>query len=208
MNQLYMYDQAYLKSHEMVIGVDEAGRGPLAGPVVAAAVVLDMKQPIHGLNDSKKLSKRMRENIYQQIIETAIMYQISVVDVGFIDEYNILQAALHAMELSVSKLDVTDSICLIDGNYCPKGIQLPAKTIIKGDGISASIAAASILAKVHRDTLMCGIHEKYPQYGFNRHKGYGTKLHLEAIDAFGICPEHRKSFEPIRQRTIWNNLCT
>lgn len=201
---LWSFDQTYLKDGMHLIGVDEAGRGPLAGPVVAAAVILDYTQRIEGLDDSKKLSANKREKLYTEIIATAKAYRIVQVPVSYIDEHNILQASLYAMREAIIALNLDDAICLIDGNHCPKQLLLECIPLIKGDGRSACVAAASILAKVYRDRLMQELEMQYPGYGFAKHKGYGTPQHLQALDKYGVCPEHRTSFEPIRQRTIWN----
>ncbi len=203
---LYDFDRQYLKHDYSLVGVDEAGRGPLAGPVVAAAVCLDYEHPICGLNDSKKLSAKKRESLYEQIITSARAYQIVQIPVSYIDEHNILRAALKAMSDAIVALELSNPFCLIDGNHKPSANMENVLTIIKGDAKSAAIAAASILAKVWRDRLMQDLDAVYPQYGFALHKGYGTPAHLRALDAYGICPQHRQSFEPIRQRTIWNTL--
>lgn len=176
-----------------ICGVDEAGRGPLAGPVCAAAVILPRNIEIAGLNDSKKLSAKKREALFDEIIEKAIAYGVAYATEQEIDEINILNATFLAMNRAISQLDPAPKMALVDGNTV-KGIEFPAKNIIGGDGKSASIAAASILAKVSRDRLMLEMAEKYPEYSFEKHKGYGTKAHYEAVDKYGLCPIHRPSF--------------
>ena len=177
----------------LICGVDEAGRGPLAGPVYAAAVILSPEYPIIGLNDSKKLSEKKREALFDVITEKAIAYSVSMVDAKTIDEINILQATFLAMRTAVENLSVKPDYALIDGNGKP-GLSVTEETVIKGDAKSVSIAAASILAKVSRDRYMKEADEKYPEYQFAKHKGYGTKLHYEMIAQYGICEEHRRSF--------------
>ena len=188
---LYEYDkEQYAK---LLCGVDEAGRGPLAGPVVAAAVILPLEDEIEGLNDSKKLSERKREDLYDIIIEKAIAYGIGISSVEEIEKLNILQASLLAMRRAVEKLSVQPTLILVDGNQNPH-FSVHSRMVVKGDGTSANIAAASILAKVTRDRLMEKLDETYPEYGFAAHKGYGTKQHNMAILEHGYCPEHRLSF--------------
>ena len=179
-----------------VAGVDEAGRGPLAGPVVAAAVLLDPQRPIAGLNDSKKLSERRREQLAGDIREAAIAWQVVFIEAAEIDRINILQATLKAMRLAVEQLQPAPTEVLIDGNRCP-ALAIPARAIIGGDGCVASIGAASILAKTERDRYMCELDTRYPGYGFARHKGYGTAAHLQALGQLGACAEHRRSFAPV-----------
>lgn len=177
-----------------ICGIDEAGRGPLAGPVVAAAVVLPKECGILGLNDSKKLSPARREALYKEIREKAVSFGVGVVSPGVIDEINILQATYEAMRQAVSALTVSPDRFLNDAVVIP-GIEAERQvSIVKGDAKSVSIAAASILAKVERDHMMEAYDGLYPQYGFARHKGYGTKAHMEAIRAFGMCPIHRRTF--------------
>ena len=183
-----------LKGYEVVAGVDEAGRGPLAGPVCAAAVILPENCEIEGLNDSKKLSEKKREALYDIIIEKAISYDIQLVDNNVIDEINILQATMLAMTNAVNGLKVKPQFVIIDGNKVPERLQIPADCVVKGDAKSMSIAAASILAKVTRDRLMLELDKKYPEYDFARHKGYGTKLHQEKLLEYGPCEIHRKTF--------------
>lgn len=178
---------------QLVCGVDEAGRGPLAGPVCAAAVILPPDLQIPGLNDSKKLTDKKRRELFDIIVEQAISYGIALVGEKEIDEINILQATFRAMEQAVARMDVTPDVVLVDGNREPN-MGLPVKTVVKGDSRSANIAAASILAKVTRDRLMEQLDETYPQYGFAVHKGYGTKRHYEALREFGPSPIHRMTF--------------
>ncbi len=182
-----------LSHGDYVAGVDEAGRGPLAGPVFAAAVILPDDVLIEGINDSKKLTEKKREELYDIIIEKALAYSIYSVDEKRIDEINILQATFEAMRGAVSQLEKKPQYVLIDGDKSP-GIEIPHKTVIKGDSKSMAIAAASILAKVSRDRYIVKMGEKYPGYGFEKHKGYGTKAHYDAISELGISPIHRKSF--------------
>ena len=178
---------------ERICGVDEAGRGPLAGPVYAAAVILPFGLEIPGLNDSKKLSDKKRRELFPVICEKAIAYGIGFADAREVDEVNILQATFLAMERALNALSVRPELALIDGNRA-KDFGLPVETVVKGDSRSANIAAASILAKVSRDRVMEELAETYPQYGFEVHKGYGTKRHYEALREFGPCPIHRSSF--------------
>lgn len=182
------------KGYNFVCGVDEAGRGPLAGPVCAAAVILPENCVIEGLNDSKKLSEKKREALFDVITQKALSYSIAFGSVQEIEEFNIFEATFIAMNRAITSLSVKADYALIDGNRVPKGISVPCETVVKGDSKSYSIAAASILAKVTRDRLMFEYHEQYPQYGFIKHKGYGTKEHYEAINQHGICEIHRPSF--------------
>jgi ribonuclease HII len=179
-----------------VCGVDEAGRGPLAGPVVAAAVILDPKNPIEGLNDSKKLSARRREHLASIIRERALAWAVAEADVQEIDAINILQASLLAMRRAVAGLLPLPAAAVVDGNRCPK-LAVPVTAVIKGDGKIAAIAAASILAKTARDARMLDLHCRHPQYGFDRHMGYPTAAHLAALRAHGPCPAHRGHFAPV-----------
>lgn len=181
------------QGYGLIAGVDEAGRGPLAGPVCAAAVILPHGLLIPGLNDSKKLTDRKRRELYDVIIENAIAYGISMVDEKVIDEINILQATFQAMEQAMLKLEEKPDLVLVDGNR-KKDFPFPVETVVKGDSLSANIAAASILAKVTRDRYMEEMALRYPEYGFDIHKGYGTKAHYAAIGTYGICPIHRRSF--------------
>ena len=184
----------------LVAGVDEAGRGPLAGPVVAGAVILDPHNPIEGLQDSKRLSAAKREVLYQEIQEKALAWAVARADVGEIDRINILQASLLSMAMAVKNLQPCPDYLLIDGIFSIAS-DLPQKPIPKGDSLSISIAAASIIAKVTRDRLMQKYHHYYPQFDFPRHKGYPTKAHKEAIRKFGFCPIHRKSFKGVKEYT-------
>lgn len=177
-----------------ICGVDEAGRGPLAGPVYAAAVILSPDRPIEGLNDSKKLSEKKREILYEIILEKAEAYAIASASVEEIEQFNILGATYLAMTRAVEGLSIKPELALIDGNRIPPALGIPAKTVVKGDALSESIAAASILAKVSRDRVLVEMDARYPQYGFAGHKGYGTAAHTAAIREFGPCPEHRPSF--------------
>ena len=185
--------QAQEQGFNVVCGVDEAGRGPLAGPVCAAAVILPDGLVIDGLDDSKKLTEKKRDMLYDVICEEAIAYGIAFASVEEIEEMNILQATFLAMKRAVESLSVKPDIALVDGNQKPS-LDIQARTLVKGDAKSPSIAAASILAKVTRDRLMTEIAEQYPQYEFPKHKGYGTKLHYEKIMEHGISPVHRRSF--------------
>ena len=195
MTELWNFEHELIEQgYELICGVDEAGRGPLAGPVCAAAVILPTDLEIEGLNDSKKLTEKKREALYDIIIEKALAYGIAMVSEKVIDEINILQARLLAMRRAVELLDIRPDHALVDGNRDPEIPDVPSLLIIGGDGKSASIGAASILAKVARDRAMLELDEKYPQYLFKKHKGYPTKLHEEKLLEFGPCPEHRESF--------------
>lgn len=185
--------QAYRSGKRTVCGIDEAGRGPLAGPVFAAAVILPSGLWIEGLNDSKKLSPKKREALFDVIEEKASAYGIGFATETEIDEINILQATFLAMKRAYRALGTECDLALVDGNRMPD-LGVDTQTIIKGDSLSASIAAASILAKVSRDRLMCEVDAVYPQYGFAQHKGYGTKLHVERLRQYGPCPVHRRTF--------------
>ena len=191
---LWQYEnEAFAGGVNLVCGVDEAGRGPLAGPVCAAAVMLPPGLAIPGLNDSKKLTDKKRRELYDVIIREAVTYGVAFANEKEIDEINILQATFLAMERAMQKLSPQPELALIDGNRA-KDFGLPVRTIVKGDSLSASIAAASILAKVTRDRLMEEYDAQYPQYGFAVHKGYGTRRHYEALREFGPCPIHRQTF--------------
>lgn len=179
--------------YKYIAGVDEAGRGPLAGPVYAAAVILPEGCVIKGINDSKKLTEKKREELFDIICEQALAYCIADISEKRIDEINILNATFEAMNNAVSGLVITPDYVLIDGNRI-SGMEIPHETVVKGDAKSISIAAASILAKVSRDRLMYDMAEKYPEYGFEKHKGYGTKAHCDAILEYGACEIHRKTF--------------
>ncbi len=181
------------KGFKAIAGVDEAGRGPLAGPVYAAAVILPESARLDGINDSKKLSEKKREELFEKITEIAVAYSVYSVDEKEIDEINILNATHKAMCGAVKNLSVTADYVIIDGNSI-KGMDLPHETVVKGDAKSISIAAASILAKVSRDRYITEMAKKYPEYGFDKHKGYGTKAHTDAILEYGVSPIHRKTF--------------
>ncbi len=182
-----------LVKYTLVCGVDEAGRGPLAGPVYAAAVILPQDAEIAGLDDSKKLSEKKRELLFDEICQKAIAYSVASVPETVIDEINILNATYRAMQLAIEGLDPAPGLALIDGNRS-SGISFPNQTVVGGDGIYSCIAAASILAKVSRDRFMLEMAQKYPEYAFEKHKGYGTRLHYEKIREFGPSPIHRKTF--------------
>ena len=191
----YSFEKSALeKGYNLICGVDEAGRGPLAGPVCAAAVILPLDCQIEGLNDSKKLSEKKREKLFDVICENALSYCIAYGTVEEIEEFNILEATFIAMNKAINGLSIKPDYALIDGNRIPKNIQIPCETVVKGDSKSCCIAAASILAKVTRDRLMSEYHQQYPQYNFEKHKGYGTKEHTDLILKYGICPVHRPSF--------------
>ncbi|MGQ0792950.1 MAG: ribonuclease HII [Deltaproteobacteria bacterium] len=192
----YGYERKVWERGQIAAGVDEAGRGPIAGPVVAAAVILPKEASIRGLDDSKKLSPRRRDELFGQIREQAVSFGIGIVEPGEIDRINILRAAILAMEMAVGKLGVAPDFLLIDGNT-RTSLDMPQEAIIRGDGICNSIAAASIIAKVTRDAIMDDYHKIYPQYNFAEHKGYPTKAHYEALRKFGACPIHRKTFRGV-----------
>jgi len=181
----------------LVAGVDEAGRGPLAGPVVAAAVILDDLKPIRGLKDSKVLTARKRERLYDEIRAKALCCCVAEASVAEIDSLNILQATLLAMRRAVDGLRLKPAKVLVDGNRLPV-LKVPSEAIVRGDATVKAISAASILAKVHRDRLCLELHELHPQYGFDGHKGYATASHLAALREHGACPQHRRSFAPVR----------
>jgi ribonuclease HII len=185
----------------IVAGVDEAGRGPLAGPVFAAAVILDPMRPIAGLADSKTLSESKRDSLYIAIKEAALSWSIAEASVEEIDGLNILQATLLAMQRAVNGLNVRPDEVLVDGNRLPK-LPMPAQAIVKGDSKVQAISAASILAKVERDRLMSGYYQQYPDFSFHLHKGYGTRQHLDEIERFGFLDIHRKTFNPIKTMLI------
>jgi len=185
---------------EPVAGVDEAGRGPLAGPVCAAAVILDPAKSPAGIADSKRLSAARREALARAIEDSAIAWAVAFVDVAEIDRINILQASLLAMRRALDALAVPPTLALIDGNRCPDGLSCRSQAMVGGDRTHRSIGAASILAKTARDQEMRRLDQCYPGYGFAQHKGYGTKAHIEALDRLGPCIEHRRSFAPVRIR--------
>lgn len=190
---LFGYDSGIRAEFGTVCGIDEAGRGPLAGDVFAAAVIFDEGTVIEGINDSKKLTEKKREQLFDEICAKAKAYCIARASVEEIEELNILQADFRAMERAYNGLGIPAGIVLVDGNQLPQ-IDVRMRYVIKGDATSASIAAASILAKVSRDRYMKQMAEKYPQYGFDKHKGYGTKAHYDAVERYGLCEIHRKSF--------------
>ncbi len=182
-----------------IAGVDEAGRGPLVGSVVAAAVILDPNNPIDGLNDSKKLTEKKREKLFIEIQEKALAWSIAEASAQEIDEINILQASLLAMRRAVENLVLQPEKVLVDGNKEPQGLLMTCEAIIGGDALHAEISAASILAKVTRDRQMVVLDQQYPHYGFAKHKGYPTKAHFEAIAQYGVIAEHRRSFGPVKR---------
>ena len=191
----YLYEKQFTEQgYNLICGVDEAGRGPLAGPVFAAAVILPIDCEIEGLNDSKKLSEKKRELLFDVIKEKAVAYSIASASVDEIEQFNILKATFLAMNRAISGLNIKSDFAIIDGNRVPDNITVECATLVKGDSKSMSVAAASVLAKVARDRLLLEYDEKYPQYNFKKHKGYGTKEHYEAIAQHGICEVHRKSF--------------
>ncbi len=191
----FSYEQAAKeKGYKLICGVDEAGRGPLAGPVCAAAVILPDDCEIDGLNDSKKLTEKKREALFPVICEKAVAYSIAYGSVEEIEEFNILEATYIAMNRAIEGLRTVPDYALIDGNRIPKGIKIPCETVVKGDAKSCSVAAASILAKVTRDRLLLEYDKQYPEYNFKKHKGYGTKEHTDLILKYGVSPIHRPSF--------------
>lgn len=204
LDAMYVYERAAIAAgHAIVAGVDEAGRGPLAGPVAVAAVILPQECYLPHLNDSKKLSHAVREELFAKITEQAVSYHVALMDAEMIDRMNILQATRTGMYEAIAALTPAPDEVLIDAVELPK-LSMPSQSIIKGDAKSTSIAAASILAKVTRDHLMESYDIQYPHYGFAKHKGYGTREHIDAIRKYGICPIHRKSFDPIR--SMLNNI--
>ncbi len=194
MPDLELENAAKLKGYTAVCGVDEAGRGPLMGPVSAAAVILPEGVIIEGVNDSKKLSEKKREALYDVIKEKALAWSVAFADVSEIEQLNILNATYLAMNRAIEGLEIPADYALIDGNRVPKDIKIDCQTVVKGDAKSASIAAASILAKVSRDRLILEYDKEFPEYGFAAHKGYGTKAHIDAIKQYGPCKYHRLSF--------------
>ncbi|KWQ05459.1 ribonuclease HII [Acinetobacter harbinensis] len=189
-----------------VAGVDEAGRGPLVGSVVAAAVILDPNNPIEGLNDSKKLSEKKREMLFVEIQEKAVAWAIAEASHAEIDQLNILQASLLAMCRAVEALHIQPQHVLVDGNKIPQGLSMSCEAIVGGDALHAEISAASILAKVTRDRQMVVLDQQYPQFGFAQHKGYPTKMHFAAIAEHGVIDQHRRSYAPIKQALAKINL--
>ena len=198
---LYTFDAAKRAEHGNICGVDEAGRGPLCGPVCVAAVILNPDDPIEGVNDSKKLTEKKREALFDEIIEKALAYKIVFVGPEIIDRDNILNATMGGMRQAVEGLDIVPNLVLVDGNRTPKDLLLPAQPVVKGDATSASIGAASVLAKVSRDRYMLELDKQYPQYQLAKHKGYGTKLHYELIAQYGIQPFYRRSF--LKKQGYW-----
>lgn len=190
----YLYDAGVRAAQGPFCGVDEAGRGPLCGPVCCAAVVLDPADPIEGINDSKKLSEARREALYDEITARAVCWKAVLIGPEIIDEKNILRATMEGMRQAVAGLEPRPQFALIDGNRCPQGLVLPCRALVKGDAISASIGAASIIAKVTRDRYMRALGQKYPQLQLEKHKGYGTQLHYEMLEKYGIPPFYRRSF--------------
>lgn len=193
MNWLEFEQKAMDNGYKAVCGVDEAGRGPLSGPVCAAAVILPENTVIEGVNDSKKLTEKKRELLFDVIKASALSYSIAYASVAEIEELNILNATMLAMKRAVESLEIKPDFAMIDGNRVPQ-LSIDSEPIVKGDAKSMSIACASILAKVSRDRLLYDYAKQYPQYGFDKHKGYGTKLHIEMIKEYGPCPYHRMSF--------------
>ena len=191
--ELYAFDARLRAEWGRICGVDEAGRGPLCGPVCVAAVILNPADPIEGVNDSKKLSEKKREALYPQIVEKAVAWNVVMIGPETIDALNILGATMLGMQKAVEGLCVPPALALIDGNRCPQ-LGIPAQSVVKGDARSASIAAASILAKVERDRYMAELARRYPQYQLEQHKGYPTKRHYELLNRYGVQPFYRKSF--------------
>ncbi|MFH0931752.1 MAG: ribonuclease HII [Candidatus Zixiibacteriota bacterium] len=198
-DKLFFEKELWGKGYKLVAGVDEAGRGPLAGPVVAACVIFPEDIDISGIDDSKKLTPKKREELYKKIKENALDFGVGIVKEKEIDKLNILRASLKAMHKAVSSLKDTPHFILIDGNQKIPDLKLPQLPVVKGDSLSLSCAAASIIAKVERDHLMKRLHRKYPQFSFDRNKGYSSKLHLEALQKFGPCKIHRRSFKRVME---------
>lgn len=198
MNDLYIYERKLIEEgFKFIAGTDEAGRGPMAGPLVAAAVILNPQKRIIGLNDSKKLSKKQRDYLYQEILQHALAVSCEFIDSQLLDKINIYQATKLAMKRAIESLSIQADYILSDA--MPLDVTIPYEKIIKGDAKSASIAAASIVAKVRRDMYMIELQEKFPQYSFARHKGYVTKAHLQEISLYGLIDEHRRSFSPVQE---------
>ncbi len=194
LNNMMIYEnELYCNGYNIIAGIDEAGRGPLAGPVVAGAVILKKGEYIEGLNDSKKISPKKREKLYDEIIQKSLAYSLGIVDNNVIDEINILEATRLAMKKAIEGLEIKPDYLLIDAETHVK-TDIPLKGIVKGDSLSVSIAAASILAKVTRDRMLLEFDKQYPQYEFAKHKGYGTALHIQKIGEYGLTPIHRKTF--------------
>ena len=194
---IFLYDEEIRREHSLIAGLDEAGRGPLAGPVVAAAVILPEGTVIEGLRDSKKVAEKERNKLFWEVVRKALSVGVGIVGADIIDRINILQSTKRAMKEAVEDLGMTPDILLIDAVRLPD-IDIEQRPIIKGESISASIAAASIIAKVVRDDIMCDYHETYPGYNFRGHKGYSTKEHMELVNMLGPCPIHRMSFRKVR----------
>ena len=189
-------------AHKLIAGIDEAGRGPLAGPVVAAAVVFPTGSDFSWLEDSKKLTAPCREELFLLIGQQALAYSWAAVTTDIIDHIGILKATFEAMRQALKQLSIQPDFVLIDGPHLPPQLSKPAEAVVRGDSKSASIAAASIIAKVTRDRMMLELHKQFPHYGFDQHKGYATEAHLKAIAEHGPCPAHRRSFEPVRQAKL------
>ena len=200
--ELYAFDQQQRMQFGTLCGVDEAGRGPLCGPVCCAAVILNSQDPIEGINDSKKLTEKRREALYEEITRRALAWKVVFVSPQEIDEKNILWATMDGMAQAVAGLDSQPDFVLVDGNRCPPGLNRPAQAVVKGDANSASIAAASILAKVSRDRYMLELDREYPQYQLAKHKGYPTALHYQLIEQYGIQPFYRRSF--LKKQGYWH----
>ena len=199
---LYAFDEELRTRHGTLCGVDEAGRGPLCGPVCCAAVILDPAHPVEGVNDSKKLSAKRREELYEEITQKALAWKVIFVPPEEIDEKNILWATMDGMAQAVAALEPAPDYVIVDGNRYPPAVSQPGETVVKGDANSASIAAASILAKVSRDRYMLELDRQYPQYQLAKHKGYPTKLHYELIAQYGIQPFYRRSF--LKKQGYWH----
>ena len=200
---LFLYDNEMRTHCGVICGIDEAGRGPLAGDVYAAAVILSDDIIIDGINDSKKLTEKKREALFDEICEKALAYRIVFVGPEVIDRENILNATMGGMQQAVEELDIVPNLVLVDGNRTPAGLQIPAQPVVKGDATSASIGAASVLAKVSRDRYMLELDKQYPQYQLAKHKGYPTKLHYELIAQYGIQPFYRCSF--LKKQGYWHD---
>ena len=198
---LYEYDAAIRAQYGFFAGVDEAGRGPLCGPVVVAACILDPEKPVYGINDSKKLTEKKREALFDEICDKALAYKIVFVGPEIIDRDNILNATMSGMKQAAEGLDIVPNLVLVDGNRVPAALEIPAQPVVKGDATSASIGAASILAKVSRDRYMMELDKQDPQYQLAKHKGYPTKLHYELIEQYGIQPFYRRSF--LKKQGYW-----
>lgn len=203
---LFLNDLKLHVEYRCIAGIDEAGRGPIAGPVVIGAVILDKDKPIEGLYDSKQLTALQREKLYDKIIQSALCYNIVEIDHLTIDKINILQASLLGMAQAAHGLSIIPEMCLIDGNKIPSRLKYPSMAIIRGDSIYACIAAASILAKVTRDRIMQDMELTYPGYGFAQHKGYPTPEHITALNKLGASPIHRLSYKPVSQLSIFDQM--